>query len=766
MKRSMLLYGSLTLAILGLLSCPPQQTTYGESLRILTFNVAMLEDMAFPWSSDTNEDRAARIATRIKQGDYDIVVLNEVFDEQARDKFVDKLSGKYPYYVSKVDSTLIGAFEDSGIMLFSRYPFVALPNHPLFPPTPPPVVAASSAGAPWSLEVGAVIFPYGAAGDAAGECYFPDCLASKGAALVRIENPETHRIINVAFTHLQASYGDGNCPSEVDARTKQFAHVRKLITNVLGSLVNQEDVFFLGDLNVNGDQLGWEGDPSMNWGYIYGGPCGNSLWEWVLRFDTPGTFFTDTLMDSWVVEQSPYAPAEAFDRGLSQGIPVRNERLDYVLRNRPSPPAFAHRPDLAVQHLTLETCTQVDAGEFLSDHVPVCANVNRKVPHCNPVDAFVPPMEAVVTDHIQYPGTLQWYRIDEQGTYLFAVQGTDIQYEVYEAKDLTNPIPQYFGETGDIQLATGLTIEGDKYYVPEAPFYIRVHHKKRTGTGSYTFIAHQMHGISKEDALVLRANDWHEYGFPPFQPLNQDDTMWFELPIEGPTFSAPQQLSFKVGNYHDLEDDLDLLLYADDGTTFIDKDSESEPDPHPPIQNAGTDLLLIERDDLGETAGKLYLKVKRRITDPKVFWIQWNTNLTILHGMNVGAPGSGPMMMRCVEETDAGIDDADEIYITVYADDKVLVNDVGLGQFDDESAPRTLEDVIPVTRFLNSIQIVFRESDSGAYGGDDHFYWNIGTLNPSSTESLCESACAVDEDAAGEYCISWNRSRTLLQAIP
>ncbi len=527
-------------------------------------------------------------------------------------------------------------------------------------------------------------------------------------------------------------------------------------------IVSRGDVFVLGDLNVDGDQLDWENWHNSNPGYGSGGPCSSdNLWEWILRFDSQGSFFSDFLKDAWVFEQAPYTSEYAFDRGLSQGLPVQGERLDYVLRNRPVSPVTVSVPPLSVQHLTLEHGLMKDAeGHFMSDHLGVCADVNRQIPYCNPVDAYVPPVDNTpVPGNIPYKGSLQWYRVDERGTYLFAVTGTNMRYDVYVSKDLSNPVPQYFGETGDIVLEGGRIIEGGKYLLPEAPFYIRVHHKDRSGTGPYSFVAHKMQGASKKDAIVLRANDWYEYNFPPWQPLNPDDTAWFELPIEKPYTGAPQQLRFMVANYPSSADVLELYLADKDGTTQLDEDVESEPDPNPP-QMAGSRLLLIQRDDLGSDAGKLYLKVKRTEIWPVSFWIRWETNLTVLHGQDAGVPGACPLMVFCGEETDAGIDDLDEVYLTVDVDGQNKVNEVYIGQFDDDYTS-VIEGHVGIVRFLNQVRIQLRDSDGGFYGDDDFFVWTIGTLGPDQTEALGESQAIADND--GEYILSWNRSRTLMK---
>ena len=126
-------------------------------LRVLTYNVQCrpIVDNVDPGV------RAEEIARRIAAShwDYDIVCLNEVFVDTAREKFVAGLKTKYPHYVESIggergfassladtDSAgfvalsvglrvltlglvdLFGTSQDSGLMFFSRFPFDRKPN--------------------------------------------------------------------------------------------------------------------------------------------------------------------------------------------------------------------------------------------------------------------------------------------------------------------------------------------------------------------------------------------------------------------------------------------------------------------------------------------------------------------------------------------------------------------------------------------------------------------------------------------------------------
>lgn len=721
-----------------------QHDSYENSVKLLTFNVRMIPETWDDFCCDiSNEDRAELIGDLIRAEDYDIVVLNEVFDEDSRTVFEDRLSGVFPYYVRKIDKPT--DMEDSGLMLFSRFPFQPLPNPDWmfsFPLLASPFIEAYSDGDDaWNL-VAAIVYP-------AESCDDYDCDSAKGVGLVRVRNPETGHIMNVAFSHTQASYGDGDCEAEVDGRTMQFALVEQLLKVVLGDKVDQEAVFLLGDLNVDGVQM--YGYDTSNFGYLHGGPCsGHSRWEWTTRFGTPGSFFTDTLSDSWVYEmQGPdfYGNPVEFDWGKTAGLPVPSERLDYVLWSGDS--------RYQIQHITREHHLRVADGYILSDHLPICANYNVEIPYGNPMNARVPALDTPVPGNITRTGGMQWYRIDEPGTYLVAVDGNDMAYDVYESRDLTTPAPQYYEETGQIQVQEKppLFWTGQKFCMPEAPFYIRVYKTARNLTGPYQLAVHRMTGESKEEAVsLLPGAEWLEYGWPA-TPLNAEDCVWFKLRIDMADNPMPQKTQFRVARY--FENNVTMTLLQEDGNTLA-KDDEAV--PYGPQPNTWD--LSIDLDYLGTKPEILYLKVSRSYLWAITFLIGWDTNLTCLHGISAGVPGAAQEILVCHTETDGGIDDLDETYITVVADGKTRVDDQWTMQFDDDYN-YDLEPVLGTIRFVDSVQVTLREDDDGGYGEDDHFYYTIGTLPFWQGEAMGQSQSAVDEDDAGEYSISYNLCRTL-----
>jgi len=738
----------LGLVLLGLPGCPPppDPAYFDDSVYLLTLNVRMIPET---WDdfccSQSNEWRAKKIGDYLRNSDYDIISLTEVFDEDSRDAFESRLKGRYPYYVYKIEDH---GMEDSGLMLFSRFPFEPLPN----PPAPSDYDAeAYSQGSDWN-DVAIVEYDY---------CHSYDCDADKAGAMVRVRNPATNRILNVAFSHTQASYGDGNCRCEVDARTHQFSKMRNMILNALGDLFDHEEVLLLGDLNVDGDQLMWERDNSTNPGYYATfqclpispeAPCTSNLWEWIMRFDTSGQFYSDSMIDAWVFEQSPYDPDHPFDRGLTQGLPIPVERLDYVLRNRTG------RQFCTIQHLPIERNARKAGGHILSDHLGVRVDFNRRSPYCRPVDAYWPPMDTVFNGNIQFQGSMQWFRINKAGTYIIATVGTGIQHEVYESKDLTVPWPQYHNETETINIH-GKPFQGDVYVLPEAPFYIRAFNENRAQTSGYNFIAHRSNGSSMSDAIRLIPGLPYEYeDMPPNQPLNPQDEAWFKFHVEKSDSKLPQELGFHITGF--AEDILDAELRRSDGTTVIETHTTAEADP----DNPGKLRLHWTTTEADIGTGPFYLLVQREQVKDVEFSVMWTTPLTVVHGDVIS--GACDLMMFCVEETDLKRGDIggqpkqgglDEIYLTIRLDGEKIVDDVFIGHYDDDYT-FDLDPDLGNKRFVDNVKVTLRDDDDN--NADDYFHFNIPALPLDAWQSLG----SVQSDAGndGEYQISFNRTRTLM----
>jgi hypothetical protein len=201
----------------------PTEDLSRSGLRIGTYNTALVSlifklkhwghfikdpigiTTAHTWDSML---RAGQIANRILSSgyDYDVIALSEVFSEPARKVIVSKLSTEYPYFLEKLPTSdppvssrviggiagyfgeavgylldmlgvdLRGLIEDSGLMLFSRFPIIDSCFKVFTFPSDEKRIEAQ-----------------------------PDSLANKGAGYARILHPHTSLHYNIIFTHLQTN---------------------------------------------------------------------------------------------------------------------------------------------------------------------------------------------------------------------------------------------------------------------------------------------------------------------------------------------------------------------------------------------------------------------------------------------------------------------------------------------------------------------------------------------------------------------------------
>jgi endonuclease/exonuclease/phosphatase family metal-dependent hydrolase len=407
--------------VLGFLAVPagvahafPDRDTY----RVITYNTQLrggiIDDQAYGIRNDT---RATAIADRILAGEtgdgpYDVVVLNEVFDEMARDILVNKLKRAFPHYVSKLDRPLIP--DDSGLMLFSRYPIEPVPNS------------------------GAECFET----DASGNCRvafhnydashgLAEAFAAKGIGFVKINNPRSDQAGHVYFTHMQAE----DDPDSKAARAAQVAEALTFINSWSGAS-SGADVIVAGDLNIPGGTI-----------------------EHMQLVLGPQGFASLGLFDTWFRHMPATDPGRTFDRDRNNiagaGGGTGGQRLDYVLY-RPSVDGTA-----CVQHLTVErhfrgTFTKPDPAPMgskivtqLSDHFPLAANLGKPQVQCSPVNPVTPtegatldPPDGEHARFMDWAGGFHWFRYTTPGTYSFSVQNHNLDnmvIDVFDATDLPRP---------------------------------------------------------------------------------------------------------------------------------------------------------------------------------------------------------------------------------------------------------------------------------------------------------------------------------------
>jgi hypothetical protein len=651
-------------------------------LRIGTFNTAMLSDAIAAWENgsyidavggavaggvddatcgvltwltgnkEENQLRAERLVARVLDSPYDVIALNEVFDEDCRKAFMQGLGSAYPHMVVKLgpqetteladlDWTFVDrafTFEDSGLMLFSKWPF-AQPPLPHLP-------------VPWSF------LPY-------NEWATHDGMACKGAAAVTIRHPLGR--IAVGFTHLQASYDGGPLEHAKvrEAQMRQFGAV-------LASHAKATDATFAvacGDLNIQGAP-GFAHHPDIP--------------EWVETFDTPGSgIWSDAFADVWFADgpRHPIGHADAED--LSDVGPTHNsgQRLDYVVSGTPELAGagpiergrrlVAHHAmralnlfvdgDLTPSAFATEAKAARGGSANLSDHFGLNAILNRSTPHCCPQDAQVVGVQGNPSVHVtvtsELAGGMQWLYLPEPGCYwIKAVTGNDVEVLVFSERDLSvpwRPLTSPIEET-EPELAARY---GERFVALE-PCFVRVRPRNDGIVGHGTVNIEQPDGAEALLALVVPPFTQVDHAFPD-QPINTDDALWVELALNKVTSGAAQRIAAEI------------TWMALDGPPAYEAWFETPTGEI--LAKAGASLSTIELGaETGSEAQSVFLRIKRLRADAPAFRMSWATNVTIVSGLHTFG-GTRLHQLVCEDETQPDWWGEDELDITVVADGATVV---------------------------------------------------------------------------------------------
>ena len=598
MRRAFILLVVLTL-IPAFAGAYCQNPSTGAGLKLLTYNVAMV-DTGFATNQDLfgmgDDTRTLKIVNGILRDDADVVVINEAFNEEGMDKFVQLLKGKYPSYVRFVDEPH-SSDSDSGLMLFSKFKFDTVPcekgcvdgpsllNCDLVCGRYETYVEAYNEGKPWDHYNARLLETNGS-----------DAWANKAVALMRIINEcDNNTTFTVVFTHVQASYKDGdNADLHEDFvdRQENFDTIKELITRSLTpELLSRERVFVLGDLNVNGNLLSAEkvADGAggtydfIEWDYTYGQYARDKdVHEEFFACKGPTetcTFDTDEnkgpyLVDSWGYESSPADPGQTNsgrDDSISLEFPLdqEGERLDYILHNKPS------GDGLCMQWIAraYELGEPPDFSTQLSDHMGVKADFNRPFARCAPrekdqggggengsalvkwkeVDDPAFKQDITFSDgdtRIKFPGSMQWYKVDEKGTISIGTSKNNVAFEVYQERDLSRPVNFFHGE-----MTTWGTKDqpfiGKTYKFSEPPYYVRVFPAKDDGTqdrswhDAYRISFHKHLCKSLADKCMLRAGELEEYEWPDTF-LKPEDKLYYRFYADTLTSGKAPRIQFFI----------------------------------------------------------------------------------------------------------------------------------------------------------------------------------------------------------------------------
>ena len=130
-------YISLSIILLLNLNLKGQNVTIkkveNDTIKIVSWNIKMVPKalgLLTKSARKKQKDRAPRIIQYLNNSNFDIVILQELFDQSISKKFSQDLSINYPYILSPVKEGFTVKM-NSGVMILSRYPY-ELMAHEIF----------------------------------------------------------------------------------------------------------------------------------------------------------------------------------------------------------------------------------------------------------------------------------------------------------------------------------------------------------------------------------------------------------------------------------------------------------------------------------------------------------------------------------------------------------------------------------------------------------------------------------------------------------
>lgn len=482
-----------------------------KALKVMTFNIQQLPSIARPESDAPWRARAvARAILDLPVREQpDIVAFNEAFSETARPVLLGQLSSKYPHVIKMLEHPGPDVEEDSGLMLFSKLPFLPL------------------AGGDHLFKV----FRNTAAKDA---------LAAKGVGVVRVKGP--FEITTIAFTHLQASYDAANT-EHADVRMNQLAFVRAILQNVAeGDLQNYANSVIVGDLNIKGDPDDTSGERN------------------VVFANTPNSFGAD-FDDGW--RAAMHAPNDLTDHdpGYTQRdtSTFQRNRFDFQCTRR--------QPNVDIGLIPHHMSTPIRLPSEVSDHWALLGHLHRISPHCTPALAvdllgFDPINKAQPESSVWMLQTdfadedmYHWIYISEPGTFSIFTAAA-LEAAAFRRTDFTHALaptdvisiaelpPGVQGLVGD---RIPVVSKGSVFSWRE-PFFIRLRGVSTSFLGSAPYVMIRHRGDSPATAFILHPHLTVDPGLPLGQKLGTTDQCFFKAFREDKFTAEPYDDRFELRN--------------------------------------------------------------------------------------------------------------------------------------------------------------------------------------------------------------------------
>lgn len=512
------------LALLGLAipgACSAQSLPRESVLRVLTWNTFNLPTIGEEMGQ-INLDEAERgreVARRMKESPYDVIALNEVFDETVRDALLEEArSGPqaFRFIVEKLDG---GGLEDSGLVLLSRLepirfpagaPVMALPSE-----TTPAGRRCSNQPVWWYTGPGTGATPSWR-DDNGGEClvafhdytactydavFGSECQSSKGVGYVRLRQ-RNGLPLDVFWSHMQADAGD-----YLKARHGQFVELSKFVR--FWSPEGDHDTVVMGDLNVDGADI----------------LAAEYLRE--LAYGSGSTMGAIGLRDTW----SWLIGAPEADLGLTytrrnDHVPVlgSEKRLDYVLwRDKTGRKARVQHPKVE-RHF--DVVRPGGSTIDLSDHFGVGVEIRQAAESSVHSPEPAAPTHAVrlssledgvFRENIDTAGACQWLTL-APGTYTVTSQEAEpLRISAWYEDDISEEIAFF---RGDADLYPDKK-KDEAQIASDVPFLLKVCWAQTTRKAIFKITVGPNTGADPLHPVVLFLNRWgtgtygNQYGADP-----------------------------------------------------------------------------------------------------------------------------------------------------------------------------------------------------------------------------------------------------------
>jgi endonuclease/exonuclease/phosphatase family metal-dependent hydrolase len=564
-------------------------------LRILSWNTFNLPTIAAQMGQiNLDEGERGRLVGRLlKESSYDVIALNEVFDETVRDSLIAEVTsgvGRFAFVVKDVDG---GGIEDSGLVLLSRLqpvrfsaPAPALYQHHtgLIPgqaiPASTPGVDIPFPGTQEYLDTRncADMDLYwegqGAGGavkawvnDPQAGCliafhryractsdspkfldFGAECDAGKGVAFVRLKRDNGDEL-DVYWSHTQATLR----PPEYPEPTPDWAGQRQRQMEELAAMVSQwsppgrRQTLILGDLNVDGGGAPFSSQTEyqslLGPGSLLGNLGFRDLWAEGAPLEDSGQTYSH--------RNDHVGPLVQHD-GVD--YPVPEERLDYLLwRDQDGPSICTQHPrverqlDFVDSHLGT-TRLRMD----LSDHFGVGAelrpSLNGATDPCSPRTAArlgSLPQQGRMSGDLHVPGACQWLRIDS-GTWTVTNQSAhELSVTAYAAKDISEPLAFYRGDG----LLGGEGSEDELQLAEEGPFLLKLCWSDPTHTGPYHIQVSPNVGADPKHPVVLPLNREVRLRYGSQYGHNPSTLLWTSVILPRTFSGAGHSLTYEVGEH-------------------------------------------------------------------------------------------------------------------------------------------------------------------------------------------------------------------------